>query len=318
MCRMRCACREGVRLEHLLLVKPGRVEDNLWAAEQSLRASCCGAVLLWQDHVEERALRRLQLAAESASTSLFLFRSTRVTPASLAALRLHVSRAQGRTVVRILKRRGAGCPRPLRSICTAHLLRVCDELSPRACASRPSQHYTENPCYLRGMSDAVARLAVRFTASRGLRTRGAHGGSARCRQLEWRQTEIIACNDVARRRGVKAGMSPAAASALAVDLQLVSRNPPAESAALERIAAWQFSSRPHKHRRSGRSPARIAGSLAIFGGLKRLWTKYPKACARSAMPHRSRARRHRSQRSGLPCRSQRASEPHRCIEDEPS
>jgi protein ImuA len=103
----------GIRLEYLLLVQPGSVEDNVWASEQALRASCCGAVLLWQDHVNERALRRLQLAAESASTSLFLFRSARVAPASPAALRLHVSRAQGRTIVRILKRRGGGSPPPI-------------------------------------------------------------------------------------------------------------------------------------------------------------------------------------------------------------
>jgi hypothetical protein len=103
----------GIRLEYLLLVQPGSVEDNVWASEQALRAACCGAVLLWQDHVNERALRRLQLAAESASTSLFLFRSARVAPASPAALRLHVSRAQGRTIVRILKRRGGGNPPPV-------------------------------------------------------------------------------------------------------------------------------------------------------------------------------------------------------------
>jgi hypothetical protein len=103
----------GVRLERLLLIQPGSAEDNLWASEQALRASCCGAVLLWQEHVHERALRRLQLAAESASTSLILFRSARVAPASPAALRLHVSRAEGRTVVRILKRRGGGLPPPI-------------------------------------------------------------------------------------------------------------------------------------------------------------------------------------------------------------
>ena len=104
---------QGVRLEHLLLIKATTSEDNLWASEQALRASCCGAVLLWQDHVNERAVRRLQLAAESASTSLFLFRSARVAPASPAALRLHVSRSQGRTIVRILKRRGGGLPAPI-------------------------------------------------------------------------------------------------------------------------------------------------------------------------------------------------------------
>ncbi|MDB5866402.1 MAG: hypothetical protein JWO70_4208 [Betaproteobacteria bacterium] len=104
---------QGVRLERLLLIQPASAEDNLWASEQALRASCCGAVLLWQEHVHERALRRLQLAAESASTSLILFRSARVAPASPAALRLHVSRAEGRTVVRILKRRGGGLPPPI-------------------------------------------------------------------------------------------------------------------------------------------------------------------------------------------------------------
>ena len=103
----------GLRLERLLLVETATSEDNLWACEQALRASSSGAVLLWQEHVNERALRRLQLAAESASTSLFLFRSARVAPASPAALRLHVSRAQGRTIVRILKRRGGGLPPPI-------------------------------------------------------------------------------------------------------------------------------------------------------------------------------------------------------------
>jgi cell division inhibitor SulA/protein ImuA len=103
----------GVRLERLLLVQTRGAEDNLWACEQALRASSSGAVLLWQDHVHERALRRLQLAAESASTSLFLFRSSRVAPATPAALRLHVTRAEGRTIVRILKRRGGGLPRPI-------------------------------------------------------------------------------------------------------------------------------------------------------------------------------------------------------------
>ncbi|MGZ8229822.1 MAG: translesion DNA synthesis-associated protein ImuA [Burkholderiales bacterium] len=103
----------GVHLDRLLLIETQSADDNLWACEQALRAPCCGAVLLWQDHLNERALRRLQLAAESAGTTLFLFRSARAAPASPAALRLHVSRADNRTVVRILKRRGGGLPPPI-------------------------------------------------------------------------------------------------------------------------------------------------------------------------------------------------------------
>src|SRR5205085_2415670 len=45
---------QGIRLQHLLLVNPEAAEDKLWAAQQALAASCCGAVLLWQEHVNER------------------------------------------------------------------------------------------------------------------------------------------------------------------------------------------------------------------------------------------------------------------------
>ena len=104
---------QGVDLGRILLVNPQTLEEKLWAAEQALRASCCGAVLLWVEQIPERALRRLQLAAEEGETTLLLFRSGRVTPASMAALRLHVSRADSRTIVRVLKRRGGGLPAPV-------------------------------------------------------------------------------------------------------------------------------------------------------------------------------------------------------------
>ena len=78
-----------------------------------LRSQTCGAALAWLDRIHERALRRLQLAAESGDASLLLFRSARAAPASTAALRLHVSKSQSRTLVRILKRRGGGLPGPV-------------------------------------------------------------------------------------------------------------------------------------------------------------------------------------------------------------
>ena len=84
--------------------------------------------------------------------------------------------------------------------------------------------------------------------------------------------EIIACNDAARARGVKPGMPPMAASALASDLHIVPRNIAAEHAALERIAAWAIQFTPAV---SVAAPdevlLEIAGSLALFGGLKPLW-----------------------------------------------
>jgi hypothetical protein len=102
----------GVELERLLLVQGEAAEDRLWACEQALGAACSGAAVLWQDHIQERALRRLKLAAENSGALLFLFRTARVAPAP-AALRLHVSRLDHLTCVRILKRRGGGLQRPI-------------------------------------------------------------------------------------------------------------------------------------------------------------------------------------------------------------
>jgi hypothetical protein len=102
----------GIRLSRLLLVQAGP-DERLWACEQALRSAGCGAVLAWIERAPERALKRLQLAAEGSSAATFLFRSARVIPASPAALRLHVGRSQSRTVVRILKRRGSDLPAPV-------------------------------------------------------------------------------------------------------------------------------------------------------------------------------------------------------------
>jgi protein ImuB len=86
------------------------------------------------------------------------------------------------------------------------------------------------------------------------------------------RAEVIACNDAARRRGVKPGIAAAAASALASDLQIVPRDTAAEQAALERIAAWAIQFTPAV---SLAGPCEVllevAGSLALFGGLKPLW-----------------------------------------------
>lgn len=103
----------GVELSRLLLVQTPAVDERLWACEQALRARSCGAVLAWLNQVHENALKRLQLAAETSGALVLLFRSARSIPASPAALRLHVSRSDSRTVVRILKRRGGGTPPPI-------------------------------------------------------------------------------------------------------------------------------------------------------------------------------------------------------------
>lgn len=104
---------QGIRLSRLMLVHASSVEERCWTCEQALRARGCGAVLAWLDRAPERALKRLQLAAEASSAAILLFRPARAAPASPAALRLHVGRSQSRTVVRVLKRRGSTWPAPI-------------------------------------------------------------------------------------------------------------------------------------------------------------------------------------------------------------
>jgi len=103
----------GIQLPNLILVHPQVDEEQLWACEQALYSACCGMVLMWADRIQEHAFRRLQLAAEQGGASAMLFRSSRSLPLSTAALRLHISKADGSTVVHILKRRGGGSPSPI-------------------------------------------------------------------------------------------------------------------------------------------------------------------------------------------------------------
>ncbi len=86
--------------------------------------------------------------------------------------------------------------------------------------------------------------------------------------------EVTACNAGARSCGVRPGMAVAAASALNAELRILARDPAAERAALERIAACaiQFSSTVSIAAAS-EVLVEIGGSLRIFGGLHRLWTR---------------------------------------------
>jgi len=96
-----------VRLSRVLLVQAPVASDRLWAAEQALRSGACGAVLTWLQECEDRALRRLQLAAERGSCWGILFRPLRFADRpSPAALRLQMGAEPGGLAVQILKGRG--------------------------------------------------------------------------------------------------------------------------------------------------------------------------------------------------------------------
>jgi len=91
---------------------------------------------------------------------------------------------------------------------------------------------------------------------------------------------IVACNQEARRHGITAGLPVAAAQALASGLRVFVRDAVAERAALERVAAWSLQFTPTISIAAGTEVLlEVAGSLGLFGGLNRLWTKIEQGAA---------------------------------------
>ncbi|MBU6957938.1 translesion DNA synthesis-associated protein ImuA [Pseudomonas sp. CVAP len=94
----------GVDLRQLSIIQASD-REALWAAEQCLRSGSCGAVLCWPQQADDRALRRLQVAAETGQTLAFAYRSIKdaINP-SPAALRIAIDSRPAQ--LRVLKCRG--------------------------------------------------------------------------------------------------------------------------------------------------------------------------------------------------------------------
>lgn len=104
----------GIPPERLLWVDTQRTADVLWAAEQMLRAGTCGALLLWQAHLRNDALRRLHLAAQASDTLFYVVRPAACArDASPALLRLALEPAAAGVLVQFVKRRGPQQETPL-------------------------------------------------------------------------------------------------------------------------------------------------------------------------------------------------------------
>lgn len=101
--------QHGVDMRQVEIVAAGEA-DVLWATEQCLRSGSCAAVLAWPRQADDRALRRLQVAADGGRALAFVFRDRRhLGNPSPAALRLELQALpQARAWVR--KCRGGTVP----------------------------------------------------------------------------------------------------------------------------------------------------------------------------------------------------------------
>jgi hypothetical protein len=104
----------GLDLARLLIVRCRGDADALWAYEQALRAPECGAAFAWLGAHDERALRRLAVAAREGRTWGVLWRRPgRHAVATAAPLRLALAPQERGLAVRVLKRRGGELARPV-------------------------------------------------------------------------------------------------------------------------------------------------------------------------------------------------------------
>ena len=109
------ACRAWhLNDRNLLWLRPQSSADALWSAEQILKNGSCGAVVIWQPNVRPESLRRLNLAAQSTDTWLWLVRPlAAAADASVSPLRIALRPATGGVSADIIKRKGPSCDLPI-------------------------------------------------------------------------------------------------------------------------------------------------------------------------------------------------------------
>ena len=127
----------GVDLQHVLLLRSVRGSEQFWACEQLLESGQCGIVLMWPEATEQHVLRRLQHKAENGSALTVLYRPRRAQPCPTVALRLHVSKRESHTVVRVLKRRGSSVENPVCLDLQTALIRKTSALAGQSTTAAP-------------------------------------------------------------------------------------------------------------------------------------------------------------------------------------
>jgi cell division inhibitor SulA len=120
----------GVDLSRLLVIRPRERVDALGALERALRAGTCGAVLAWPKQIDERARRRLQLAAEAGRTWGMLFRGQAAQPAAQAPAATVVERPRLAIVASETPAPAAAC-RPARPLGRRRQIRPLQRPSPQ-------------------------------------------------------------------------------------------------------------------------------------------------------------------------------------------
>lgn len=97
----------GLETARVPIIRCRDNSERLWAMEQMACPGAFQAFVVWGDTLDDRSLRRLQLAAEHAACPVFVYRGlARAGQRSPAALRLVITGRDGRQQLEICKCRG--------------------------------------------------------------------------------------------------------------------------------------------------------------------------------------------------------------------
>lgn len=136
--------QQGLAAHRQLLIRPDRLPEQLWAAEECLRSGACSAVLSWfsTQNLTDKQLRRLHLAAQEGRCWHIHFRASQLAQqVSPAPLRLLLRPAQRALAIDILKQRGGPAGQQLQLVRPAALY-----YQQRAPGQWPRAHHTgSNP-----------------------------------------------------------------------------------------------------------------------------------------------------------------------------
>lgn len=131
----------GIDLKRLQVIRTDP-RNALWATEQCLRSAACSAVLCWPRTADDRALRRLQVAAETGQCLGFAMRPLKAAAnPSPAALRIAIDAQPAQ--LRVLKCRGGNPPTrpipfPSSTSCRSDVSRESAERQTHAVAPLPA------------------------------------------------------------------------------------------------------------------------------------------------------------------------------------
>jgi hypothetical protein len=155
----------GIALKHVVIVR-AEGQNLLWAIEQAARSGSCGMVIGWtascRKELNYPTLRRLQVAADTGSTTLVLYRPANAAhDASAAPTRITATAIQGELQLQIIKRRAALMASPLRvNVFPAHWARRTVEHAKAALASRAANPHRPGELVSHPIPPAPRRLSV--------------------------------------------------------------------------------------------------------------------------------------------------------------